>query len=203
MTKRRTSEEVDAIRASLVAAAKVLVQRDGANALTMRAVAAEAGCAVGLPYKFFANRDELVLELVTAELTELTSALTSWLQTSGRRSVGANLERYAAILLDSETPALLGANAIDDEALEARVRKMTQESGLTHSFDEAIAAYLGAEQEQGRVRPDVDVRAFGFLIAGAIHNLVVAGELYPRPSRRELRRFLDECAAAIAPARGR
>lgn len=200
MTKRRTSEEVDAIRASLVSAAKVLVRREGANALTMRAVAREAGCALGLPYKFFADREELVLELVAAELAELTSALDAWLQTSGRRSVGANLERYAKILLDSDTPALLGANALDDAALKARVRRMTQESGLTHSFDEAIAAYLRAEQEFGRVRPGVNVDAFGFLIAGAIHNLVVAGELYPRPSRRELRRFLDECAAAIAPA---
>ena len=48
---RRTPETTEALRTSLVAHALRLVEREGAPALTMRALAAEAGCAVGLPYK--------------------------------------------------------------------------------------------------------------------------------------------------------
>jgi AcrR family transcriptional regulator len=166
----------------------------------MRAVAQEAGCAVGLPYKVFVNREELVLELVAVELGELTRELDGWMASAGERTVGENLDRFAGIFLESETPALLGANEIDEAGFLERVRRMTSESGLVRSFDEAVAQYLAAEQRLGRVRADVDVAAFGFLITGAVHNLVVAGDLYPRPARDRLRAHLDACARAIGVA---
>ena len=37
----------------------------------------------------------------------------------------------------------------------------------------------------------------GFLLAAAIHNLVVSGPAYPRPSRRQLRQRLDAIAARL------
>ena len=53
-----------------------------------------------------------------------------------------------------------------------------------------VSDYLAAEQEAGRVSPDVDTSAFAFVLAGAIHHLVVMGEGYPRPSKRKLQRIL-------------
>lgn len=200
MSQRRTSQETKATRAALVAAAQQVVRRSGARALTMRAVAQEAGCSVGLAYKVFANREELVLDLIAGELTEVSQALDRWIRTAGKHSVGGNLDRFASILLESETPALLHANEIDDVVFAQRLREITAESGIVRSFDEAIAQYLEEEQRQGRIRPGVDTDAFGFLITGAVHNLVTAGELYPRPARASLRRHLRACAEAIAPA---
>jgi AcrR family transcriptional regulator len=199
LTARRTSEEKQGQRALLVSAAREVVRRDGATALTMRAVARQAGCALGLPYKVFANREELVLELVAEELGELTSSLNAWVRTAGRHTVGGNLYRYARILLDGDVPALLHANDIDDLAFAERLRDVTAASGLIDSFDTAMAVYLTEEQRLGRVREDVDASTFGFLITGAVHNLVTAGELYPRPSARQLRSHLDACAAVLAP----
>ena len=199
MTARRTSEEKQGQRELLVSAARRVVRRDGAGALTMRAVAREAGCALGLPYKVFANREELVLDLVAEELGELTSALNAWVRTAGRHSVGGNLYRYARILLDGDVPALLHANKIDDQAFAQRLRDVTAASGLIDSFDSAMAIYLSEEQKLGRIRGDVDTATFGFLVTGALHNLVTAGDLYPRPSARQLRAHLDACAAALAP----
>jgi AcrR family transcriptional regulator len=199
MTARRTSEEIRGQRQLLVSAARVVVRRDGAAALTMRAVAREANCAVGLPYKVFANREELVLDLVAEELASLASALNAWVRTAGRHSVGGNLYRYARILLDGDVPALVHANTIDDQAFAARLRDVTEASGLLDSFDGAIAAYLSEEQRLGRIRADVDTATFGFLVTGAVHNLVSAGDLYPRPTDRQLRSHLDACASALAP----
>jgi AcrR family transcriptional regulator len=200
VTQRRTSQEIQTTRALLLAAAQQIVRRSGARALTMRAVAKEAGCAVGLPYKVFANREELVLELIMAELTEVSQALDGWIASAGKYTVGGNLDRFAGILLESETPALLHANEIDDQSLATRLRGITVESGIVRSFDEAIAQYLKEEQRLGRIRSDVATDAFGFLITGAIHNLVTAGEMYPRPARAALRRYLRSCAEAIGPA---
>jgi AcrR family transcriptional regulator len=200
VSHRRSSEETQATRDSLVAAALQIVRRAGARALTMRAVAQEAGCSVGLPYKIFANREELVLDLIAAELTEVSRALDGWIRSAGKHTTGGNLDRFASILLESETPALLHANEIDDVAFEQRLRGITAESGILRSFDEAIAQYLKEEQRLGRIRSGIDTAAFGFLITGAIHNLVTAGEQYPRPARAALRRYLRSCAEAIAPA---
>jgi hypothetical protein len=72
-------------------------------------------------------------------------------------------------------------------------------SGLVRSLDTAVADYLAAEQRLGRVAPDVDVAAFGFLITGAVHNLVEVGAAFPRPSRRRLRRYWSSVAATLSP----
>lgn len=202
MTQRRTGQQIQTTRDSLVAAAQQIVRRSGAKALTMRAVAKEAGCSVGLPYKVFADREELVLEVIAIELGKVSGALDAWIASAGKHTVGANLDRFASILLESETPALMHANDIDDRSFEARLRTITAESGIVRSFDDAIEQYLLQEQHRGRIRPEVSTEAFGFLITGAIHNLVTAGEMYPRPSRASLRRHLRACADAIAPAPG-
>jgi hypothetical protein len=48
---KRSAENTDQLRASPIQHARRLVNRDGAAVLTMRALAVEAGCAVGLLYK--------------------------------------------------------------------------------------------------------------------------------------------------------
>jgi hypothetical protein len=53
-----------------------------------------------------------------------------------------------------------------------------------------LTDYLSAEQQAGRVSPEVDTGAFGFVLAGAIHHLVVMGDVYPRPSKRRLEHIL-------------
>ena len=46
---------------------------------------------------------------------------------------------------------------------------------------------------------DVDVKAYGFLVTGALHNLVVSPAGYPRPDTRSLKRMLSAVARQIAP----
>ena len=197
MTQRRTREEIDNIRARLVAAARKIVLRDGARAMTMRAVAQEANCAVGLPYKFFANREEIVLEVIAIDLGRITKKLDAWVKKAGKGSIGGNLDQFATIFLSSHVPALMQANQLDDELFMRKLEHATEESGIVRTFDDAVAEYLAIEQGLGRIRADIDTHAFGFLITGAIHNLVVAGSQYPRPSRAALRRHLNACATAI------
>jgi AcrR family transcriptional regulator len=200
---RRTPEATDQLRASLIEHAQRLIRRDGAHALTMRALAAEAGCAVGLPYKVFANREELVAELVHIELRRLRAAFDAWVGEAGERTVGENLWRYARLLLQADTPALILAEEIGDKNLDAAVTDKAHESGLLASFDTTVANYLRAEQRLGRVAADIDVQAYGFLITGAIHNLLASGDAYPRPDTRRLQQILSAVARQIAPPASR
>jgi AcrR family transcriptional regulator len=196
---RRTAEATDELRASLLAHAEALIRRDGPQALTMRALAAEAECAVGLPYKVFASREDLVGALAHAEMTRLTEEFAQWVAGAGTRTVGENLGRYATILVETDRPALILAGMIGDAGLDASVAGGAHETGLLASFDTAVTDYLRAEQRLGRVAADVDVKAYGFLVTGALHNLAVSPAGYPRPDARTLKRLLSAVARQIAP----
>lgn len=165
----------------------------------MSRLASEAGCAVGLLYKVFVDREEIVIEVAASELGDLGSRMASWAAEAGSGSVSENLNRYASILLDSGTPALAHAESISGERLRARLAESAEASAFFESLDTAVADYLALEQQNGRVREDVDATAFGFAITGAIHNLVASGPAYPSPDREELSRYLGAIAAAIAP----
>jgi AcrR family transcriptional regulator len=178
------------LRASLVGHAQRLVAREGPAALTMRALAHEAGCALGLPYKVFADRQELVLELVHASFGDLGRAGDELLGRAGTGSVAGNLARFAEWLLDSPGVALAQHVLSDEDLAKAAFADFHAHGTGPAMLDTILSGYLAAEQRAGRVARDVDVDAFGFVLAGAIHHLVVMGDGYPRPSERRLARIL-------------
>ncbi len=196
---RRAPATTEALRASLVEHTRRIVARAGPSALTMRALAAEAGCAVGLPYKVFADRQELVAEICHAEFERLGSADHELARRAGTATVGANIAWYAELLLASPAVALAD-EVFADEALAKVVVARVHETGIgPGDFETVFARYLRAEKRVGRVDGNVDENAFGFLLAGAVHNLIVSGDAWPRPTRRQLRRRFEAVAAAIAP----
>jgi AcrR family transcriptional regulator len=192
---RRSPESTEELRASLIDHALRLIEREGAEALTMRALAAEADCAVGLPYKVFADRRELVQAILRRELEELDGVITTLVSRAGRHSVGANLAWFADRFLASPAAPLVREEiATDGDTVGPHGSHL----GM-NDLEVALGRYLATEQDAGRVRSDVDVEEIGALVAGAIHNLVVAGAAWPRPSGAQLRRRLDALAAALAP----
>jgi AcrR family transcriptional regulator len=186
----RSQTATEELRASLLEHALRLVAREGPVALTMRALAQEAGCALGLPYKVFADRQEIVLELVHASFGDLRRAGNQLVERAGSGSVAGNLAWFAEWLLDSPNVAL-AQHVLGDEALaEAVVEQFHARGTGPAMLDTILSGYLAAEQRAGRVAREVDVDAFGFVLAGAIHHLVVMGDGYPRPSKRRLARIL-------------
>jgi AcrR family transcriptional regulator len=196
---RRPVESTDALRASLIDHARHLIAREGAGALTMRALAAEADCAVGLPYKVFTDRHDLVAQICHAEFKRLGDAYVELGARAGTATVGVNLAWFAGLLLGSPAVAL-AHEVFADETLAKAVTARVHETGVgPAAFETVLARYLAAEKHTGRVAPDIDEKAFGFVLAGSIHNLIMSGDAWPQPTRRQLKRTLDAIAAAIAP----
>jgi AcrR family transcriptional regulator len=167
----------------------------------MRALAAEAGCATGLAYKVFADRHDLVGAIIHAEFSRLGAASEEFVGRAGTGTVAANLAWFAERLLDSPAVALAQEVSADD-TLSKAVRVKVHDTGIgPGAFEAGFAAYLAAEKKAGRVDHAVDVDAFGFLIAGAVHNLIMSGEAWPRTTRRQLKRRLAAVATALAPHR--
>jgi AcrR family transcriptional regulator len=199
MSRPKRSEEITRrLRAELLEHARTIVRRDGAAALTMRALAAEAGVSVGLPYKVFADRREIVTEIVRGEIIALRAATEELVATAGRGTVGDNLTHFAEAILDSPAAPLARELHSDDQLLGS-VTGAADEAGVGPTgLVSVLGRYLVAEQQAGRVAGHVDTDAIAFLLAGALHNLLIAGPAWPRPNQRGLKRNLGGIAAAMA-----
>ncbi len=198
---QRTADATDALRASLVGHALRIVRRDGAKALTMRTLAAEAECALGLPYKVFGSRDELVGTLVGEQLRHLAAALDEFVAAAGSGTIAQNLIRFADLFLGADTQVIKLADIHQEPELIGHLRNLARSNGDVDRVATAVTRYLAAEKELGRLDESVDEDAVGFLVTGAIHNLMVSGDGYPRPDRGELTRFLISFARLLE-ARG-
>lgn len=195
---RRTAESTGKLRDNLIRCAQRLVARDGAGALTMRALAAEAGCALGLPYKVFASREELIAELIRIEYARLRDEFARLIASAGTGTVGGNLGRYAELLIESPVVSL-APELHRDEALSKAVEEEAVEAGLVTAVESVVVQYLAAEKRRGRVAVGVDEHAFGFLIAGAVHNLLISAPVYPNRGIGEVKRMLGAIADRLAP----
>jgi AcrR family transcriptional regulator len=195
---RRSEETTRRLRADLLEHARTIVHRDGAEALTMRGLAAEAGVSLGLPYKLFVDRREIVADIVRHELETLRRAGDELLAAAGRGTVSGNLTRFAEEFLDSSGVALVHELHADVELIGSVTAAADQIGVGPTGFLSVLGDYLRAEQQAGRVAQHVDTVAIAFLLAGALHNLLIAGPHWPRPDRQRLKRHLAGLAAAIA-----
>jgi AcrR family transcriptional regulator len=195
---KRSEETTGRLRAELLEHARTIVRRDGAAALTMRALAAEVGVSLGLPYKVFADRREIVTEIVRGEINTMRTATEELVTSAGRGMVGDNLMCFAEVILRSPAAPLARELHSDDQLLGS-VTGAADEAGVGPTgLVNVLGRYLAAEQQAGRVAGHVDTDAIAFLLAGALHNLLIAGPAWPRPNQRKLKQNLRGIAAAIA-----
>lgn len=195
--RRHTADTAAQLRASLIEHARRLIARDGGDALTMRALANEANCAVGLPYKVFADRHELVVEIVHAEFARIAEAGEMLIARAGTGTVAGNLTWFAELILDSPAVALAREVFADGDLANAVTANIHVTGAGPTSFESAFTRYLRAEKKAGRVDPSVDEDAVAFFVSGAVHNLAVSGPAYPRPSRRQLQQHLTAIAERL------
>lgn len=189
--RKRSADATAELRATLIEHARALVVRGGPHALTLRALANEANCAVGLPYKLFTDRTEIVTEIIRSDLLRFVAAHEELIDRADTATVADNIFWFTELIIDSPSVAL-ASDVFEDEKLAEAVQAVVAEVAPNlRGFEKPIADYLRAEQRCGRVDADVDVDAFGFLIAGATHNLVVSGPMYLRPTPAQLRHYIQ------------
>ncbi len=195
---KRSAESTAELRTQLIEFALTILQRDGADALTMRALAAEARCAVGLPYKIFADRHELVASILDGEFARLRAAFDVVASRAGTATVAEHLLEIAELVLDSPAVALAHETTGDDHLMHT-VAAHADHAGIGPAvFIDIYARYLDAERVVGRVRADLDIDAFAFFFAGAVHNLLFSPKgLWPSPSRQELGGYFTSVSAHL------
>jgi AcrR family transcriptional regulator len=146
---------------------RVLIQ-DGANALTSRAVTAEAGCAKGVLHRHFADFDAFLAEFVL-DRCRIGEQAASLLEAAGTATVTGNL---TAVLVDLYVPVTLAIIRLiflrDD--LRARLRQATgARIPVVTDITAMVASYLAAERDLGRIAANADVQTLAPTLIGAAH----------------------------------
>ncbi len=185
--KRLNREEREA---SLLAAASKIVADDGVEALTMEGVAAGAGVNKALPYRFFANRDAVLLALWDRETAAFDAQVEAALD--GKRRLEEKLRAILGVWLDSVeagggTLGRLEAAGAGPPELEQRRQART--AGILEFFATLFRAEFSMTQQEA-------VTAAAVLGAGAPG--LAALQAYTGWSRRRLTdTFVRMCVGAL------
>ena len=158
-------------REQLFGAAERVLLRDGPNALTTRAVTAEAGCANGVLHRHFADFDAFLAELVRDRIARVTRQGAALRESAGTGAVAGRLADALTDLFESVALAIV-ALIIFRDGLRARLRQSTPAGvPLLTEATAMIAAYLAAERDLGRIAADADIGTLAATLVGAAHLL--------------------------------
>ena len=172
----------DARRQLFDAAERVLL-RDGAYALTSRAVTTEAGCAKGVLHRHFADFDDFLVELVRDRAVRIEAQAGELLRAAGTGTVVGNLSAALTEVFGSIVVSILSLTIARDE-VRARLRSDGSRGlPLVRETVRMVADYLRAERDLGRVLADADIESLAPNLVGAAHLHFV--DYDPAPPRDE------------------
>ncbi|UBU13560.1 TetR/AcrR family transcriptional regulator [Nonomuraea gerenzanensis] len=160
----------------LDAAATVMAEQGLAN-VTTRQIARAAGFTEAALYKHFPSKADLMVA-VMRERSPSFAPLVEALRGGGGDLVTAltAVARAAIGVYRAGFPMFASVFA-DPATLTAHKEELLQEGAGPHKANEALAAYLRAEQEAGRVRAGADVRAAAGLLLGACFQYAFLGHM--------------------------
>lgn len=184
------------VREQLFDAAERVLLRDGANALTSRAVTTEAGCAKGVLHRHFTDFDAFLAELVLDRIGRIDDRTAALRESAGSRTVADNLTDALTALFDSVAVAIVGLITARDE-LRARLRQDLPAGVpvLTEAVT-MIASYLAAERDLGRITAYADIDTLAAMLIGTGH-LLFADRRGTPPEAGALRRVVTTVIAGV------
>ena len=116
--------------ARILDAADTLIDEGGVEAVTTRAVADRAGVTYPSLYRFFADRDEILDQLVTHHLAELDARAVAeertWQITSVRDIIDRELDLHVAYFKEHPSAARLWLSGRSSPAVVTQVRQRAQ-----------------------------------------------------------------------------
>lgn len=160
-------------RERILDAAAQIIRRDGLARATTRQIARAAGCSEALLYKYFPDKQDIFLRVLTERVPRVAAVE----DLVGRGSVEENLQLLTAQLLAFYYESFpMAASIFSDTGLLAAHRKGMRDRGVgPHAPASLVAAYIRAEQEAERVPKNADGDSIARLLVGAaLHEAFLA-----------------------------
>ncbi|MFH8750720.1 TetR/AcrR family transcriptional regulator [Streptomyces rimosus] len=177
------------VREQLFDAAERVLLREGPSALSSRAVTTEAGCAKGVLHRHFDDFDAFLAELVRDRIARTDGRAAALRDAAGTGTVVGHLTEALTELFGPVAVAIVGLVTSRDE-LRARLRRTTPAGiPLLTEAAAALASYLAAERELGRIAPDADIDSLAPTLIGSGH-LLFADRMGERPGGEAVRRVV-------------
>ena len=180
------------VDAAILSATLQLLATAGYEALTIEAVAAEAGVGKASVYRRFPGKEQLVVEAVASLIEPLEPPAGSSVRDELVRLLEAVRRKSVSSLADKIFPRLLGAGAENPELMR-RYREQVLDPRRRRFLD-----LLERGVGEGLVRPDVDPEHATDLLIGpmAYRNLIRRD---PPPGPELAARIVDDVLVALGP----
>ena len=182
------------VRQQLFQAAERVLLREGPNALTSRAVTAEADVAKGVLHRHFADFDAFLAELVQDRIARLKDQSAILEASAGTRTVPQNLVDALTELFDPVSVALTSLVFFRDE-LRSRLRRPGDGLPFLTEAREMLSTYLTAERAQGRIAADAKVDSLALSLIGASHLHFAGRPRHTLPDETELEKLVQTTMA--------
>ncbi len=182
------------VRKQLFEAAERVLLREGPNALTSRAVTAEADVAKGVLHRHFTDFDEFLAELVKDRIGRLADQSVLLRASAGTRTVAENVIDALTELFDPVSLGLMSLTFFRDE-LRKRLRHQGNGLPLLVEAREMLSAYLKAERAQGRIAADAEVDSLALSLIGGGHLLFAGRRRETLPDPTELEKMVNTVIA--------
>lgn len=193
-------------RDRIVDAARRVILTKGLVRATTKEIAAAASVSEGTLYNHFANKEEMFLSALAQLPSGFITTVIALPQRAGSDSVRAVLTDLVQVAIDFYADAIpMGASIFADPELLSRHRDLLRARGAgPQRANELVAAYLRAEQELGRIRPDSDPEAIAYLLLGAVYQRVYWRQFLGEASEPDadgqfVERLMDSLACALFP----
>ncbi|MFF5054102.1 TetR/AcrR family transcriptional regulator [Micromonospora sp. NPDC000663] len=158
-------------RQQLFDAAVRVLMRGGVTALTSRAITDEAGVAKGVLHRHFADFDAFLVDLVLDRIAGVEAKGVALRDAAGTGTVAGNLTDAIFELFEPVMSAIIVLTIARDE-LRNRLRAAgTARFPLVGESVAAVAGYLAAEHDLGRIAADADVQVLAPTLIGAVQLL--------------------------------
>ncbi|MEV6635795.1 TetR/AcrR family transcriptional regulator [Actinoplanes sp. NPDC051470] len=163
------------VRQQLFAALERLIATEGLSGLTGRAVTRAAGVATGLLYTHFRSWEGFLAQYATDRSFQLASGVADLAGRAGTATVAANLDDAVnATPFDVVVPLIRLLASRADLAAEVERVLGPGTAGLA-AVEQAVARYLAAEQDRGRLPAATDPGAAALALVGVLHYRVLTG----------------------------
>ena len=156
-------------RGRMVEAAERVMRSKGLSRSTTKEIAREAGYSEGTIYKHFESKEELFVCVLTERFPAFVGILGKLPQRAGQEALADVLGEVASAALAFYGESFpMSASIFSEPGLLARHREEIRRRGTgPQKANKALAAYLEAERDLGRVREDADSEAAAAMLLGA------------------------------------
>jgi AcrR family transcriptional regulator len=182
----RPQERPSGLRERIIDAAFEVIREHGMARARTSAIAEAAGCAEGSIYRYFSGKPQLMEEVVRSRLPDVAAVLDALPGRAGTATVRANLLGLSRSVLGLYAEIVpLAAGVLADADLRAEQQRLFGGAELGTREAAALAAYLRAEQDRGRVRAAADPEAAACLLIRSCLGASLSGALAGREAGAE------------------